>query len=180
MFAAFPPHEYGSSSQDEYAKMYEIYSPEEEKRFGVLAIRIQHLPEKSRLQSLLQPRYPYKVNIDIPSIRPYTFRNCRETATTAHPQETVINKERREPMDHSQILEQVKIIVATQRQIKVELIKDDSTFKELEVDSLDAVEIAMKLEEKFEIEISDKDAKEITSVKAAVEYIERVLKSTLK
>lgn len=83
-------------------------------------------------------------------------------------------------MDHSQILEQVKIIVATQRQIKVELIKDDSTFKELEVDSLDAVEIAMKLEEKFEIEISDKDAKEITSVKAAVEYIERVLKSTLK
>lgn len=83
-------------------------------------------------------------------------------------------------MDHSQILEQVKIIVATQRQIKVELIKDDSTFKELEVDSLDAVEIAMKLEEEFEIEIPDKDAKEITSVKAAVEYIERVLKSTLK
>ena len=49
MFAAFPPHEYGSSNQDEYAKMYEIYSPEEEKRFGVLAIRIQRLSEKGKL-----------------------------------------------------------------------------------------------------------------------------------
>ena len=48
-FSAFPPHEYGSSSQDEYAKMYEIYSPEEEKRFGVLAIRIQRLSEKGKL-----------------------------------------------------------------------------------------------------------------------------------
>lgn len=48
------------------------------------------------------------------------------------------------------------------------------------MDSLDAVEIAMKLEEEFEIEIPDEDAKEIASVKAAVEYIERVLESALK
>ncbi len=48
------------------------------------------------------------------------------------------------------------------------------------MDSLDAVEIVLKLEEEFEIEIPDEDAKEITSVKAAVEYIERVLKSALK
>ena len=45
-FSAFPPHEYGSSSQDEYVKMYEIYSPEEEKRFGVLAIRIHTFQKK--------------------------------------------------------------------------------------------------------------------------------------
>ncbi len=45
MFAAFPPNEYGSLSQDEYMKMYKTYTPEEEKEFGVLAIRIQLVSE---------------------------------------------------------------------------------------------------------------------------------------
>jgi ASC-1-like (ASCH) protein len=45
MFSAFPPHEYGSQDQDEYIKMYEVYSPEKEKEFGVLAIRIQFISE---------------------------------------------------------------------------------------------------------------------------------------
>lgn len=65
-------------------------------------------------------------------------------------------------------------------EINSDFVTDEATFKELGVDSLDAVEIAMKLEEEFEIEIPDEDAKEITSVKAAVEYIERVLESALK
>jgi ASC-1-like (ASCH) protein len=43
MFSAFPPQEYGSLSQDEYTKMYDIYLPEKEKEFGVLAIRIQFI-----------------------------------------------------------------------------------------------------------------------------------------
>ncbi|QQS16133.1 MAG: ASCH domain-containing protein [Candidatus Moraniibacteriota bacterium] len=45
MFAAFPPHEYGSQSAEEYTQMYEVYSPEKERKFGVLAIRIQFLSE---------------------------------------------------------------------------------------------------------------------------------------
>lgn len=45
MFAAFPFHEYGSRSAEEYTQMYEVYSPEKEKEFGVLAIRIQCLSE---------------------------------------------------------------------------------------------------------------------------------------
>ncbi len=45
LFSAFPPNEYGSLSQDEYGKMHDIYSPEKEKEFGVLAIRIQFLSE---------------------------------------------------------------------------------------------------------------------------------------
>lgn len=48
------------------------------------------------------------------------------------------------------------------------------------MDSLDAVEIVLKLEEEFDIEISDEDAKQINSVSEAVTYIERVLESTLK
>jgi ASC-1-like (ASCH) protein len=48
LFAAFPPHEYGSLRQDEYTKMYEIYSPEKERVFGALAIRIRFLHELRR------------------------------------------------------------------------------------------------------------------------------------
>ena len=83
-------------------------------------------------------------------------------------------------MSSYQILKRVKSVIVEQLDIDKDLVTDDSTFKELGVDSLDAVEIVLKLEEEFEIEIPDEDAKEITSVKAAVEYIERVLKSTLK
>lgn len=83
-------------------------------------------------------------------------------------------------MNHSQILERVKSVIVEQLDIDKDLVTDDSTFKELGVDSLDAVEIVLKLEEEFEIEISDEDAKQINSVSEAVTYIERVLKSTLK
>lgn len=41
MFAAFDPEEYGGRSKDEYTLMYEVYSPEKEKEYGVLAIRLQ-------------------------------------------------------------------------------------------------------------------------------------------
>lgn len=84
-------------------------------------------------------------------------------------------------MNHSQILEQVKRVIIEQLgPDKKDLVTDDSTFKELGVDSLDAVEIVLKLEEEFDIEISDEDAKQINSVSEAVTYIERVLESTLK
>lgn len=83
-------------------------------------------------------------------------------------------------MSSYQILKRVKSVIVEQLDIDKDLVTDDSTFKELGVDSLDAVEIVLKLEEEFEIEISDEDAKQINSVSEAVTYIERVLESTLK
>jgi len=48
----------------------------------------------------------------------------------------------------------------------------DSVFvKDLGLDSLDAVEVVMAIEEEFSVEIPDKDADEIKSVKQAIEYI---------
>jgi ASC-1-like (ASCH) protein len=44
MFLAFPPEEYGSKSQKEYKDMYQFYTSEDEKKYGVLAIRIQRIP----------------------------------------------------------------------------------------------------------------------------------------
>ena len=83
-------------------------------------------------------------------------------------------------MSSYQILKRVKSVIVEQLDIDKDLVTDDSTFKELGVDSLDAVEIVLKLEEEFEIEISDEDATQINSVSEAVTYIERVLESTLK
>lgn len=44
---------------------------------------------------------------------------------------------------------------------------------DLGLDSLDAVELVMELEEEFKIEINDQDADKITSVKDAIEHISK-------
>lgn len=44
--------------------------------------------------------------------------------------------------------------------------------EELEADSLDIVELIMALEDKLNIEISDEDAQNITTVGATVDYID--------
>jgi len=45
------------------------------------------------------------------------------------------------------------------------------SFQELGADSLDMVEIIMKLEEQFEIEINDEDAEKLQSIQDVVDYI---------
>ena len=51
----------------------------------------------------------------------------------------------------------------------------DSTFDELGVDSLDGIEIVMQLEDKYDIEISDEDARSMKSVRQVVETLEKAL-----
>ncbi len=41
LFAAYPPNQYGGESQDEWESMYKHYSPEDEKKFGVLALKVK-------------------------------------------------------------------------------------------------------------------------------------------
>lgn len=40
LFSAFPPELYGGESADEYKTMYKYYSKEDEKRYGVLGIKV--------------------------------------------------------------------------------------------------------------------------------------------
>jgi acyl carrier protein len=73
----------------------------------------------------------------------------------------------------SDIVEQVKSIVAEHLDRDSDGITLDSSFvDDLGADSLDAVELIMRLEEEFEIDIPDEDAEKITTVKAAVDYIQ--------
>mgnify|MGYP001258186554 FL=1 len=72
----------------------------------------------------------------------------------------------------STIEERVKKIVAEQLGVKLEDVKNESSFvDDLGADSLDTVELVMALEEEFETEIPDEEAEKISTVQAAIDYI---------
>lgn len=48
---------------------------------------------------------------------------------------------------------------------------ESATFQDLGADSLDMVEMTMKLEERFGIEINDADAEKLTTVGSVIDYV---------
>lgn len=70
------------------------------------------------------------------------------------------------------IEQRVKLIVSEQLGVKQEEVSGVANFVEdLGADSLDVVELVMALEEEFELEISDDQAGQITTVQAAIDFI---------
>ncbi len=70
----------------------------------------------------------------------------------------------------------VKEIIVEQLGVDEEKVTLEARFREdLEADSLDLVELIMAFEERFEGEISDDDAQQITTVGEAVKYLEENL-----
>ena len=73
----------------------------------------------------------------------------------------------------SAIEERVKKIIVEQLGVKEEEVKNEASFvDDLGADSLDTVELVMSLEEEFDIEIPDEEAEKITTVQAAIDYVE--------
>ena len=73
----------------------------------------------------------------------------------------------------SETLEKIKEIVAKQLEIDSELVVPTANFiQDLGADSLDVVELVMKFETEFDIEIDDQVASKIETVQQALEYIE--------
>jgi acyl carrier protein len=71
------------------------------------------------------------------------------------------------------VVAKVKQIIAEQLGVDEPEIKNDSNFvDDLGADSLDQVELVMAFEEEFGIEIPDDEAEKITTVQAAIDYIE--------
>ena len=70
--------------------------------------------------------------------------------------------------------ERVKAIIVEQLGVEENDVAPAAKFiEDLGADSLDTVELVMAFEEEFDIEIPDEDAEKITTVKQAVEYIEK-------
>ncbi|XOV78177.1 MAG: acyl carrier protein [Aestuariibacter sp.] len=70
------------------------------------------------------------------------------------------------------IEDRVTKIIVEQLGVKEEEVKSEASFvDDLGADSLDTVELVMALEEEFDTEIPDEEAEKITTVQAAVDYI---------
>ncbi|MBI4722412.1 MAG: acyl carrier protein [Candidatus Stahlbacteria bacterium] len=75
-----------------------------------------------------------------------------------------------------EVREEVKKIVMEKLGVEEKQVTDEARFiEDLGADSLDTVELVMALEEKFETEISDEEAEKLTTVGAAIKYIEEKL-----
>jgi acyl carrier protein len=70
--------------------------------------------------------------------------------------------------------EQVKKIIAEKLSVDLEEVVPEASFvDDLGADSLDLVELIMSMEEEFDTDISDEDAEQITTVKDAIDYINK-------
>jgi len=56
-----------------------------------------------------------------------------------------------------------------------EITPDKNFFKDLEVDSIKAIEITVAIEKKFKISVRDEDVPNITTVKEAVDLVNKLL-----
>lgn len=74
----------------------------------------------------------------------------------------------------SNIEERVKKIIVEQLGVSEGEVSEGASFvDDLGADSLDTVELVMALEEEFECEIPDEEAEKITTVKHAIDYVNK-------
>ncbi len=66
----------------------------------------------------------------------------------------------------------VKGIVADQLEVAIDKLSAETTFEDIDADSLDVVELVMALEEEFDLEISDQEIENVNSIGDVIKYIE--------
>jgi acyl carrier protein len=73
------------------------------------------------------------------------------------------------------LIARVTAVIAKTQHLPPESVTADSTFEDLKIDSLDGINILFALEGEFDLDIPDDDAKQIRSVRQAVEGIQKLL-----
>ena len=77
----------------------------------------------------------------------------------------------------SDVTQKVKDIIIEQLGVNPEEVTEEASFiDDPGADSLDTVELVMALEEGFDVEVPDEDAEKLTTVGAAIKYIEGINK----
>jgi acyl carrier protein len=74
-----------------------------------------------------------------------------------------------------ELIERVSKAIATSKRIPEDRVTVDSSFEELGIDSMDAVEILFALENEFDISIPDEEVKTVRNVRQMAEGVERLL-----
>ncbi len=62
-------------------------------------------------------------------------------------------------------------IVAAVKQVSPETVRPDSTFEQLGIDSLDRINILFELENEFDIDVPDDEARSINSVQGIIDRL---------
>lgn len=81
----------------------------------------------------------------------------------------------RQSINQENVVSRVIETIAKTQKIPVESVTLDKTFEELKIDSLDGIHILFALEEEFQLDVPDEAARQILSVRAAVEGIQTLL-----
>ena len=72
--------------------------------------------------------------------------------------------------------EKIRSIIVEQLSVDESMVTmDTNLMKDLEADSLDAVEIIMAIEDEFEIKIPDEEAEKFLTIRDIVEFLEKTV-----
>lgn len=69
-------------------------------------------------------------------------------------------------------MKKIKEIISRQTDIDEEKLSENTTIEDVVADSLDVVEMLMEIEEAFDIDIPDEDAKKLSTVGELCNYID--------
>ncbi len=72
------------------------------------------------------------------------------------------------------VFEKIKEMICDQFDLPEEEITMNSTMEDLDIDSIDAVDLAMNIEDEFDIDIPDSELEGFKSVGDVVRYVESV------
>jgi acyl carrier protein len=75
----------------------------------------------------------------------------------------------------SEVLTRIRVAVARELRIDVDLVTPESTLEQLGADSLDKITVAMTIEDEFSIEVPDEDFESAPTIAGLVAIVERRL-----
>jgi acyl carrier protein len=74
-----------------------------------------------------------------------------------------------------ELIQRVLKVIATSKRIPLETVTIDSEFQQLNIDSMDAVEILFALENEFDITIPDEQARAVRSIRDMCDGVEKLV-----
>jgi acyl carrier protein len=74
-----------------------------------------------------------------------------------------------------ELIQRVIKVIATTKRIPVEPVTIDSSFEQLGIDSMDAVEILFALENEFDVSIPDDEVRSVRGIRQLCEGVDRLL-----
>ena len=74
-----------------------------------------------------------------------------------------------------ELTQRVLRVIATSKRIPLEQVTIESEFQQLNIDSMDAVEILFALENEFDINIPDDEVREVRNVRQMVEGVAKLV-----